>query len=156
ATRRVDMSIRPATPYMTTLQAGVLRRGERDVRVARAMYPHHRRLEVGVSTLPMQFAHGFASYHASYPYSRTGQIVSQAMPAVLLSTRPEFGAVRSAPGADLGSLIGELRTRQNDAGAYRLWAGGDQVVAFVSLYAHHLLLEAGERGLSVPADLIED
>ncbi|HLS81802.1 MAG TPA: alpha-2-macroglobulin, partial [Steroidobacter sp.] len=156
ATRRVDMSIRPATPYMTTLQAGVLRRGERDVRVARAMYPHHRRLEVGVSTLPMQFAHGFASYLASYPYSCTEQIVSQAMPAVLLSTRPEFGAVRSAPGADLGSLIGELRTRQNDAGAYRLWAGGDQVVAFVSLYAHHLLLEAGERGLSVPADLIED
>jgi uncharacterized protein YfaS (alpha-2-macroglobulin family) len=103
--------------------------------------------------LPLQFAHGFAAYLANYPYACTEQIVSQAMPAVLLASRPEFGYVRSQNGADLSSLIGELRSRQIDTGAYKLWPGGDQVVEFVSLYAQHLLIEAGERGSAVPGDL---
>ena len=151
--RQIDLSIRPATPYMVQLQAGVLPKGDRDVPVNRTLYPQHRRLETGVSVLPLQFAHGFVSYLANYPYACTEQIVSQAMPAVLLSSRPEFGYVRAEPGADIAGLIGELRSRQNDAGAYRLWPGSSQVVEFVSLYAQHLLLEAAERGEPIPADL---
>lgn len=154
--RQIDLSIRPATPYMTQLKAGVLTRGEREVKVERILYPQHRKLQTGISVLPTQFAHGFISYLANYPYACTEQIVSQAMPAVLLGARPEFGYVRAEPGADVGALIGELRSRQNDAGAYRLWPGGDQIVEFVSLYAQHLLIEAGERGHAVPADLTEN
>ena len=155
-TRSIDLSIRPATPYMTRLQAGVLPRGEREVRLDRTLYPQHRKLQTGVSVLPTQFAHGFVSYLANYPYVCTEQIVSQAMPAVLLTSRPEFGYVRAQPGADVTALISELRARQNDAGAYKLWPGSDQVVEFVSLYAQHLLLEAAERGMAVPADLIDN
>lgn len=151
--RKIDLSVRPATPFMTRLTAGVLPRGDHDVRVDRQMYPHHRTLETGVSMLPLQFAHGFAAYLSNYPYACTEQIVSQAMPAVLLASRPEFGYVRTENGADLSSLIGELRSRQIDTGAYKLWPGGDQVVEFVSLYAQHLLIEAGERGSAVPGDL---
>lgn len=154
--RRIDLSIRPATPYMTQLKAGVLDRGERDIGIDRSLYPHYRKLEAGISMLPLQFAHGFVSYLANYPYACTEQIVSQAMPAVLLSARPEFGYVRAEPGADVAGLISELRTRQNDAGAYKLWPGSDQVVEFVSLYAQHLLLEAAERGEAIPADLTEN
>ena len=154
--RQIDLSIRPATPYMTVLKAGVVGKGERDVPVERTLYPHHRRLDTGISVLPLQFAHGFVSYLADYPYACTEQIVSQAMPAVLLASRPEFGYVKTQPGADLSALSGELRSRQNDAGAYKLWLGSDQVVEFVSLYAQHLLLEAGQRGEPVPADLTEN
>ena len=45
ATRRIDLSIRPATPYMTQIKAGVLPRGPRDVRLDRTLYPHFRKLE---------------------------------------------------------------------------------------------------------------
>jgi alpha-2-macroglobulin len=154
--RRIDLSIRPATPYMTQLKAGILPRGGTDVRIDRALYPQHRKLEAGASMLPLQFAHGFVSYLSRYPYACTEQIVSMAMPAVLLSSRPEFGYVRAEPGADISGLISELRARQNDAGAYKLWPGGDQIVEFVSLYAHHLLLEAAERGQAIPPDLLEN
>jgi uncharacterized protein YfaS (alpha-2-macroglobulin family) len=154
--RQVDLSIRPATPFMTQLTAGVLDKGERDVQATRTLYSQHRTLEAGVSVLPLQFAHGFVSYLANYPYACTEQIVSQAMPAVLLASRPEFGYVRAEPGADIAGLISELRSRQNDAGAYKLWPGSDQVVEFVSLYAQHLLLEAAERGEAIPADLTEN
>ncbi|AMN48247.1 hypothetical protein ACG33_14300 [Steroidobacter denitrificans] len=153
--RSVDLSIRPATPYMTRLKAGVLERGEQDVRIERNLYPQHRRLEAGISALPLQLAHGFVSYLANYPYACTEQIVSQAMPAVVLAARPEFGYVRAETGADVAGLIDELRARQNDAGAYKLWPGGTQVSEFTSLYAQHLLIEAAERQEPIPADLLE-
>lgn len=153
--RTVDLSIRPATPYMTHLKAGVLNRGEQDVRIERTLYPQHRRLEAGASALPLQLAHGFVSYLANYPYTCTEQIVSQAMPAVVLGARPEFGYVRAKAGANVAGLIDELRARQNDAGAYKLWPGGTRISEFTSLYAQHLLIEAAERQESIPADLLE-
>lgn len=153
-TRRIDLSVRPATPFMTQLSAGVLQKGDREIRLDRQMYPHHRTLQTGASMLPLQFAHGFVAYLSNYPYACTEQIVSMSMPAVLLSSRPEFGYVRSRDGSDVSALIGELRARQNEMGAYKLWPGGDQVVEFVSLYAQHLLIEAGERGQAIPGDLV--
>ena len=154
ATRTIDMSVRPASPYLTTLKAGMLPKGSTEVALARNLYPQFRTQQAGVSTLPLQLAHGFVSYLARYPYVCTEQLVSQAMPATLLARRPEFGYVKTQPGADLGALVDELRMRQNDAGAYRLWPGADSVVEFVSLYAQHWLLEAQERGEPVPDDLI--
>lgn len=152
-TRKIELSIRPATPYMTKLSAGIVSGARHDVPVDRDLYPHHRKLTTGISVLPLQLAHGFSAYLANYPYACTEQIVSQAMPAVLLGSRPEFGYVRSAPGGDLQGLLTELRTRQNDSGAYRLWPGADQIVEFVSLYSQHLLIEAAERAHPIPADL---
>ncbi|MGH8240781.1 MAG: alpha-2-macroglobulin family protein, partial [Steroidobacteraceae bacterium] len=114
ATRRIDLSIRPATPYMTQIKAGMLARGQREIAIDRSLYPHYRKLEAGASMLPLQFAHGFVSYLGRYPYACTEQIVSQAMPAVLLKSRPEFGYVRTEPGADIAGLVSELRARQND------------------------------------------
>jgi uncharacterized protein YfaS (alpha-2-macroglobulin family) len=154
ATRTIDMSIRPATPYMSTLKAGVLPKGSAEVALDRALYPQYRSQKAGVSTLPLQFGHGFVGYLARYPYVCTEQLVSMAMPATLLASRPEFGYVRAQPGADVGGLVDELRQRQNDAGAYRLWPGADEVDDFVSIYAQHWLLEARERGQAVPDDLI--
>jgi uncharacterized protein YfaS (alpha-2-macroglobulin family) len=154
ATRKIDLSLRPATPYMTQLTAGVVRRSNSEVPLQRELYPHFRTLEAGVSVLPLSFAHGFIGYLGHYPYACTEQIVSQAMPAIVLSKRPEFGYVRTQSGADLVGLLSELRARQNDAGAYKVWPGGDQVVEFVSLYAQHALIEATERGERIPGDIV--
>ncbi|MFC4310049.1 MG2 domain-containing protein [Steroidobacter flavus] len=152
--RRIDLSVRPATPFMTQLSAGVLPKGEKEIRIERQMYPHHRTLETGASMLPLQFAHGFVAYLSSYPYACTEQIVSMSMPAVLLTSRSEFGYVKTSAGSDVSALIGELRSRQTETGAYKLWPGGNEVVEFVSLYAQQLLLEAGERGQAIPGDLV--
>jgi len=154
ATRTVSLSVRPATPYMTGLKAGVISKGVTEVTLDRKLYPQFRTRQAGASTLPLELAHGFASYLGHYPYDCTEQLVSQAMPATLLASRPEFGYVRAEPGADLDGLVDELRSRQNDEGAYRLWPGAETVEEFVSLYAQHWLLEAQERGQQVPPDLI--
>ncbi len=137
ARRHVDISVRPATPYMTTLIAGTFKHGSKDVAIDRNLYPQYRTLEASTSLVPLSLAHGLVSYLVNYPYACTEQIVSQAMPALELAQRPEFGYVSADPGADIESLVNELRVRQNDEGAYKLWPGGNTVVEFVSLYAQH-------------------
>jgi len=154
ATRRIDLSLRPATPYMTQLNAGVVQNRAIDVPLNRAMYTEHRKLETGISIVPLGFSHGFASYLGNYPYACTEQIVSQALPAIVLGQRPEFGYIKKQPGADLVALLSELRARQNDVGAYKLWPGGGGVNEFASLYAQLALLEAIERGEKVPGDIL--
>ncbi len=153
--RQIDLSIRPATPYMTTLTAGTLKNTRQDVRVQRDVYSEYGERKAGISLLPLGMAHGLVTYLGHYPYACTEQLVSQAMPALMLAERPEFGYVRAQPGADLDGLIDELRVRQNDDGAYRLWPGGNEVAEFVSIYAQHFLIEATERGNRVPADVVQ-
>jgi uncharacterized protein YfaS (alpha-2-macroglobulin family) len=148
------MSVRPATPYMTLLNAGSFTNSHQDVPVTRNLYPHFRKLEAGVSVLPLGLAHGLSSYLGGYPYSCTEQLVSQAMPAIVLGARPEFGYLQNAPGASLQGLIEELRSRQNADGSYRYWAGVSKVEEFVSIYVQHVLLEAVDHGQGVPRDLI--
>ncbi|MEP7242876.1 MAG: alpha-2-macroglobulin [Gammaproteobacteria bacterium] len=153
--RRIDLSVRPATPYMTTLRAGTLKSRAADVNVERSLYSEHRVLSASISLVPLSLAHGLAAYLGGYPYQCTEQLVSQAVPALVLSGRPEFGYVRAQKGADLAGLVNELRVRQNDDGAYRLWPGGSEVVEFVSVYTQHFLLEATERGEHVPGDVLQ-
>jgi uncharacterized protein YfaS (alpha-2-macroglobulin family) len=147
------VSVRPAWGYVTSLLAGSFN-GAARVPVTRTLYPHYRTLEASVSTLPLSLAHGLVSYLDRYPYSCTEQLVSEAMPAIVLASRPEFGELKSRGGASLASLIDELRARQIGDGSFRYWAGGVETVDFVSVYALHVLLEASERGEAVPADLL--
>jgi uncharacterized protein YfaS (alpha-2-macroglobulin family) len=153
--RRTDVSVRPATPYRTLLRAGTLKNDSTDVRVQRTMYPDHRTLSASVSLVPLSLAHGLTAYLGNYPYQCTEQLVSQAVPALALGDRPEFGYVRAQPGANLEGLINELRVRQNDEGAYRLWPGGNDVVEFVSVYAQHFLIDASEHGERLPGDVVQ-
>jgi uncharacterized protein YfaS (alpha-2-macroglobulin family) len=147
------VSVRPASPYVTSLLAGSFR-GESRVPVTRNLYPEYRTLEASVSTLPLALAHGLTGYLTRYPYSCTEQLVSEGMPAIVLSHRPEFGELKSRAGASLATMIDELRARQIGDGSFRYWAGGVETVDFVSVYALHVLLEASERGAALPADLL--
>jgi uncharacterized protein YfaS (alpha-2-macroglobulin family) len=147
------VSVRPATAYVTSLLAGSFS-GDATVSVTRTLYPQYRTLEASTSILPLALAHGLVSYLDRYPYSCTEQLVSEAMPAIVLAHRPEFGELKSREGASLASLIDELRARQIGDGSFRYWAGGVETMDFVSAYALQVLLEASERGEAVPADLL--
>ena len=148
------LSVRPATPYSSALRAGAFDR-QTDVATTRTLYPEYRTLRASVSPLPLALAHGLASYLERYPYSCTEQIVSQTLPALVLTDRPEFRYLRRPDQDTLAALIDELRLRQTPEGAYRYWAGGVEVADYVSVYAQHVLLEAGERGWPVPPDLLK-
>jgi uncharacterized protein YfaS (alpha-2-macroglobulin family) len=154
AQQTATVSVRPGVTYMTTLSAGSFR-GNAKVTVARNMYPQFRTLDASVSSLPLALAHGLVSYLDNYSYTCTEQIVSQAMPAIILSRRPEFGEIKSRRDATIATLVDELRSRQNPDGSFRYWAGGVETHEFVSVYTLHVLLEASDDGLPVPGDLLQ-
>ncbi|MDR3568548.1 MAG: alpha-2-macroglobulin [Syntrophobacteraceae bacterium] len=149
-----EISVRPPVPYRTSLQAGFFRNGKQDVTVARNLYPQFRTLRAGISNLPLGLAHGLLGYLEKYPYGCTEQLVSQAMPAIVLYNRPEFGFAPERSEKTLSKIIGILRTRQNGDGAFGLWAANSEVSDFASVYAVQFLLEAKERNFPVPADMI--
>ncbi|MDR2710805.1 MAG: alpha-2-macroglobulin, partial [Burkholderiales bacterium] len=150
------VSVRPATPYRQEFQAGVVASGkEVELPMARRLFAEHRKLDVGVSASPMVMANGLAAYLDNYSYTCTEQIVSQAIPALVLSHRPEFGEIKSKRGATLSGLMTMLRARQNAEGAYGLWAGNAIVSEPASVWAQQFLVEAKDRGETVPADMLQ-
>jgi uncharacterized protein YfaS (alpha-2-macroglobulin family) len=148
------ISVRPAQPYITQLTAGMVRNGTAEAQVTRNLYPHYRKLETSISHVPLGLAHGLTAYLQGFPYSCTEQLVSMGMPALILASRPEFGYVKSKEYKTLDDLINVLRGRQNGEGAFGLWAANAHVVDAVSVYAMHFLIEARERGRTVPTDII--
>jgi uncharacterized protein YfaS (alpha-2-macroglobulin family) len=150
-----DLSVRPAAAYVTTFTAGHLRDGEVKVPVTRAMYTEHRTLEAGVSYLPLGLAHGLVGYLEKFPHGCTEQTVSQAMPAVALGGHPEFGFNQARAAEGFAHALEILRSRQNEEGAFGRWAANPQVDRVATVWAAQLLVEARQRGFSVPGDMLK-
>ncbi|MCE9626272.1 MAG: alpha-2-macroglobulin, partial [Deltaproteobacteria bacterium] len=150
----VDVSVRPATPRYTQLQMGSF--SDRiDVPVLRDLYPEYRQLEAGVSLLPLVLASGLSRYLADYEHLCTEQLVSQAMSVIVLNHRPEFGKGNTPGPRSLEETFDILRTRQNADGGFGTWVASVQPDEFASVYAVQMMLEAQERGETVPPDMLQ-
>jgi uncharacterized protein YfaS (alpha-2-macroglobulin family) len=159
ASYTLDMSIRPASPYVTTITSGyvkksLLRSVKADLPLSRKMYPEMRTIEVSASSFPLGLAYGLLHYLATYPYGCTEQLVSEAFPAVVLGSRPELGLTNEKSAKTIEHAIATLEARQNAEGAFGLWSAGGDVVPFVNVYATHFLLEARDHGFEVPPTLL--
>jgi len=155
ARRRVSLSVRPSMPYQVTLETGHLKSGRKEAPAPRRLYPSFRTLEASVSPLPLSLAGGLLAYLREYPYGCTEQVLSQVFPALILRRRPEFGYAPEAVEASLARAVDILRSRQNEDGAFGMWAANSHVSPFQAVYAAHFLTEAKEKGYSVPPELLE-
>jgi uncharacterized protein YfaS (alpha-2-macroglobulin family) len=150
-----DISVRPASPFLVTFQAGHLKDGTKQVEVPRQLFAEYRKLQAGVSHLPLGLTHGLAAYLEKYPHGCTEQMVSQMIPAVALGKRPEFGFSAESAAKTVSAAIATLRTRQNEEGAFGMWAANPHVQPIASVWTLAALTEARERGYSVPADTMK-
>lgn len=151
-----EVSVRPPVPYMSTLQTGFFKKGDHDVPITRKLYPEFRTLRAGISNLPLGLALGLLGYLEKFPHGCTEQLVSQAMPAIVLHNRPEFGFAPEISEKTLTKIIGTLRSRQNDDGAFGVWAANPRVSDFATVYTVHFLLEAKDRSFPVPPDMLDN
>ena len=160
ATRKMDISVRPATPMATTLALGSFT-GSAEVATPRDLVPEFRKQEVAVSVLPLALAPGLMAYLDNFEHLCTEQLVSRTLPALVLAHRPEFASADRTPQSAAKTLDGTLRTlrtRQNAQGGFGLWTASVQADEFASVYAVHLMLEARELdvpGAAVPPDLLQ-
>jgi uncharacterized protein YfaS (alpha-2-macroglobulin family) len=158
-----DVSVRPASALVTLVQSGTAL-GAGELKSQLDAYPNFARSDLAVSATPWAFASGLIRYLEDYPHGCTEQIASQTLPAVVLASQPdlarELAKTRSTQGQTpfdaklaLGRAVAQLRARQSADGGFALWPGNGPD-DFATVYALQLLLEAKERKLAVPPDLI--
>jgi alpha-2-macroglobulin len=150
-----SLSVRPAVPYRTALTTGSVRQRSASAPLDRDLFPELRAVRAGMSVLPLGLAHGLVTYLERFPYGCTEQLVSQGVPAMVFARRPEFGINAVQAQATFEKVLDMLRSRQNEEGAYGLWAANAHVDDFVSVYAQHFLIDAKERGYPVPTEVLE-
>ncbi|MGZ8252492.1 MAG: alpha-2-macroglobulin family protein, partial [Methylophilaceae bacterium] len=144
------VGIRPAVPFRSLLTVGQFSGDSKTQEINRSLYAEKRKVEAGISTTPLVWAQGLSSYLGNYEYSCTEQLVSKGIPALLLNSQQEIAVTRG----DFQKVVQTLRERQNEDGSFGLWSANMQVSPFASIYAIHYLLEAKERGMAVPADMV--
>lgn len=151
-----EVSVRPASPKYTQITFGTFK-GSAEVPLARTLYPQERVQEASVSTVPLVMAVGLATYLADFRHLCTEQLMSQIVPAIVLERRPEFrqAGQRVPLARSVDDALRLLRTRQNAQGGFGMWGAAVQADEFASVYTTHVLLEARERGVSIPDDLLE-
>ena len=161
-----DVSVRPASGFVTLVQTGMFR-GVDEIAAQGDMYPHLKRSEASLSSSPWAFTAGLVQYLDVYPHGCTEQITSQTFPAVILSTQPTVAeqllkmSRQAAPGAQTPDprktferYLAQARPRQTADGGFSMWPGGPSDL-FATTYVVSLLVEARDRKFAVPNDMLQ-
>ncbi|WP_235023166.1 alpha-2-macroglobulin family protein [Caballeronia glebae] len=162
ARQHVEVSVRPAAPYRTQVDFGRLDAGgHASVRDLRQMYDAYATREANVSNAPAVFTAGLAAYLENVDQDCTEPMTSSMVPRLfnvtgvppVTSLEPALGR---APIADMtAQFFDHLRTRQNAQGGFGLCTATPDSEPFVSAYVMQVLLDARERGIVVPSDMID-
>lgn len=153
-----DVSVRPAQPYRNTLVIGNLDEGTQNVGPLREMYDAFGKRDAAASYSPLVLANGLSGYLDAFPHQCTEQLLSRAMPGLVLAQHPEFGTGQSTDSAHaragFSDLMGLLRSRQNAEGGFGYWMPTVDVQPYVAVYTMQFLIEARERGWAVPNEML--
>lgn len=150
ASRDVSLSIRPASHFQTTLNAGYASKGPLTLTTRYPLHSEFATLNVAASANPLVLAESFTDYLANYPHGCTEQVVSQVFPWLGLVQQPGYQARLPLVQQQFAELIQKLAERQQSDGGFSFWPGGYHSADFPSIYVMHFLLAAREQGLAVP------
>ncbi len=152
-TARYDatLSVRPPLPSMTALVSGYAEKDPHTVKQTRSLYKEFATAEGSVSALPVSLIPGLSAYLDRYPYGCTEQILSKAIPAVVLVGQKDLGGDSQVVEQSVVNMMGRLRELQGQEGGFGYWwGGGGKTNDFVSVYALHYMTLAKEKHLPVP------
>ena len=149
-----SVSVRPPVAYRTQLTLGRVDDANAVAPLTRDMYAERRTVEASTSAVPLVWGRGLTAYLGSYEYSCTEQLASKGVAGLILTARPEFGAVRSRDAQPLEAALSMLRSRQNDQGGFGLWSSSPATAEFPTVYAAHVLIEARDKGHRIPDEVL--
>lgn len=155
--RTLSTSVRPATPWRIQSVMGRMSGSSQNVDNLRQMFDNYAQRKAALSHSPLVLTDGLAQYLSDYPYYCSEQIVSRSVP-LLLSRYPELrGSLNTAQAnKQMQTMLGILRSRQNDSGAFGLWRATTQPDPFVTPWVVQFLLEARDAGYPLPPGMLED
>lgn len=150
------LSVRSYMPYTNFFNSGLVEKFPLQFENAQTFHAEYSKMAVHFSSLPLVLSYGLIQYLDTYPYGCTEQVVSKAFPSLILRTRQEFLPNPEKVKDIFESAIQTLRTRQASNGGFALYSPAyESVNAMASLYAIHYLVEAKERNLDVPLEMLE-
>ena len=149
-----SVSVRPAVAFRTQLTLGRVDGNSIVAPLTRDLYSEQRKVEAAVSTLPLVWGQGLTAFLDNYAYSCTEQLVSKGMSALIITARPEFGTIKSRDSRPLDATFSVLRSRANEQGGLGLWSSSPETAEFATVYAAHFLVEARERGQTIPTEVL--
>jgi uncharacterized protein YfaS (alpha-2-macroglobulin family) len=167
AKQGVDVSVRPASAYRTQVDLGrIAPGGTAELPGLRKMYDAYASRDAAISTLPVVLAQGLTAYLVNYQNYCSEQLVSAAMPRLVVAKwpvvpvfahalQPAFGEKKISNDEALANFLDVLHSRQNGQGGFGVWSATPDSEPFVSAYAMHFLLEARDRGVAVPKDMLD-
>ncbi|MDX2170018.1 MAG: alpha-2-macroglobulin family protein, partial [Deltaproteobacteria bacterium] len=151
-----DMSVRPAAPALTTVATAIAARGgTAELPVDRVLYSELRDVEASAATSPLGLVPGLSRYLTTYPHLCTEQLVSAALPGLVLGTHAEELGIDPARAEALFERARlTLQARQNSDGDFGIWSADANTDPFITAYATHYLIEARARGRAVPDGML--
>jgi uncharacterized protein YfaS (alpha-2-macroglobulin family) len=149
-----SVGVRPASPFRTQLTLGRVDGPSATTMLTRDLYSQQRKVEAAVSTVPLVWGQGLTAYLDHYEYSCTEQLLSKGLSALILISRPQFGTIRNRADQPLDATYSTLRGRMNDQGGLGLWSSTPETAEFPTVYAAHFLIEARDRGQTIPEELL--
>ncbi len=152
-TRTAHLSVRPASPYTVTTQAGTLRDGQQALKPARKMFDQLATRALSLSVLPLGVGSGAVDYLENYPHLCSEQLASRAAPALVFMRRPEWGYEPKKAKAAFERAFDILRARQNESGQFGYWAANSFVSDPLDVSIALMLTEAKDRGAPSPSDV---
>lgn len=150
-----SLSIRAASPMVTTLKTAKTDANTTEIVLDRVLYPNFRDVHLSLSTNPLVLALGLEYYLAHTPYGCTEQLVSKTFPLIALSKASWFDQDAQAIEHRVMQTIQMLKMRQTSSGAFAYWPGANLPHAdnFATVYAMHFLTEAKAAGFAIPSNL---
>lgn len=151
--RTATLSVRPAVPYRTTLQAGISTHGSAEVPLERTLLPELAQQKAVAGYSPLLLASGLQTWLSTFPHACTEQIVSQVFPALGLLDDAAMAIDRQPTQVQFRAVVASLQARQQANGGFGFWPGSAAVDDFASIYAMHFLTDAAEQAIVAPADM---
>ena len=155
SSRTASLSIRPAISYETRVESGFSEDKTFDIELSRSLLPELSQQSVTASASPLVIVDGLTTYLDNFPHGCTEQVVSKVFPLVGLMAHPAYAPHVGDVEAHFAQLIDKLRERQLADGGFAFWPGHARSADYPSVYVMHFLLEASQRGIPVPADLLQ-
>lgn len=152
--QHTNLSIRPVTPYQTSLISGYAN-SNKSFDITRVLYPELRKLKAVSSTNPFILLTGLNNYMDTYPYGCTEQLISRAFVQLALKSQPGFPDIEKF-NLSYHKTIQILRQRQTSEGSFDYWPSADNQSSniFATLYAADFLTESKIHGEIVPQDML--
>lgn len=150
------MSVRPASPFMTSIQSGFTKKSILSLPIDRKLYKEYRKVEAATSSSPLILVLGLQAYLNNYPFGCTEQLISKAFPLLTLAEDTALSLDKEEITKKFDNTVHMLSARQMSNGSFSFWpqSSDNENNAFVSVYAMHFLTEATGKNMRVPNTLL--